>query len=95
MGKVIELTVHRNTRQRRQFREVRSQLRSAANRLPAGTVGYALVTWDCNTRTKSKWDTGRTMPGDVVPEFIKRVMVRTIAMDDARDIIHPTEPDDA
>lgn len=95
MGKVVNLTVHRNTRDQRQFRYVRGQLRQGAKELPAGTVGYALVTWDAGCNAKTTWDTAGTMPSDVMPDYVRRVMLRTIAKDDARNLIFPRKPDDA
>ena len=92
----VNLTVHRNTRGRQEARRVRDDLKRNARSLGQleGVAGWAMVAWDTGWNYKVFWDTNNTMPGNVVPEFVKQSLLREVGRSDAQAILDPVPPDD-
>lgn len=89
MRTIEKLSVHRNTCLQRKAKKARKDLMRAARDL-ANTMdiaGFAIVVWNKDWGHRTKWDAAKTMPGNVVPEFVKRAILRDAGRDDARDIL--------
>ncbi len=93
---VVNLTVHRNTLARREARRARDGLNRNARNLGKmeGIKGWSIVVWDADWNYKTAWDSNSTMPGNIMPEFIKRSLLREVSRSDAQDILDPVPPDD-
>lgn len=79
MAKVVNLSVHINTRDKRRRRRGWEFLRSDVNKQRNDVDGYALVTWN----TKGAWDTSFYVGSNVVglnnmPEYVKIALLRSI-----------------
>lgn len=81
-AKPIQLSVHKNTAEKRRMRRVGNDLVSDAKRHQRKdhTAGYAIVTWDERWNVDVTWNTGRTMPSLCVPEFCKNALIREMNM---------------
>lgn len=95
MSKTVNLSAHRNTLAKRKRREVRQDFLDAAKSQLSGEIaGYAIVTWDQDWNGSAVWACNRTMPGDVMPEYVKRVIERCVGVNDIKNLLNP-EKDDA
>ncbi len=84
------LSVHKNTRQRRESKRLRLELKAAVSDLSQmqNISGFALVVWDEDFQSRAKWDSyGSKLPGTLVPELAKQTISRTIALMDAEDLM--------
>ena len=84
------LTIHKNTKQQRESKEIRKSLISEAKELAKlqNISGYAIVVWNDECAANCDWwSSPPHMPGLVVPEFVKKVLERAIAQSDVNDII--------
>lgn len=92
MTKILSLSVHRNTQQQRISKSVRDGLMRDARDL-ANTkdiAGYAIVVWTKDWDHRTLWESGKTMPGNVLPEFCKGAILREMMRDDARKVLDST-----
>lgn len=88
MPKTVNLSAHRNTLTQRKRREVRRDfLDSAKSQLSGEIAGYAIVTWDKSWNGSAVWACNGTMPGDVMPEYVKRVIERCVGVSDAKTLL--------
>lgn len=85
--KPTNLSVHRNTRNQRDRHRVSNALRNMAKTLTVGKqiAGFALVVWDEEWSANAFWDTGRNMPGVIIPDFTKEVIQTTMQRMNAGD----------
>ena len=90
MGNVVRLSVHRNTKAKRKRRETRDTLRKCA-RGHSRVAGYVLISWDENLNTQTSFDTGGTVPINLMPDFIKTALTRLMIQ---REMSPATAPDD-
>ena len=51
-------------------------------------AGYALVVWNRQRESLAYWSTGAVMPGDAMPDFVRRVLQRTTGIRDAQDTVN-------
>lgn len=97
--RVVSLTVHRNTRERRQRHAVSENLvtfaRSMARR--KDIEGFAIVTWeDGGQVADAAWmaTPGSPILSSVMPEFVKETIARKRDMQTAMDHIYGVPPED-
>ncbi len=84
MAEIINLTVHKNTRDQRRARWKRKDLEHAAKRQGRDTVmldGYCLVTWDKNGDSDVDWQSGH-MRSSNLAEYVKTTIQRAIGKRD-------------
>lgn len=88
MNKVVNLSVHRNTREKKKRREVSDALMRNAKNLagPKDINGFSLVVWYGDGSTACSWRRGM-LPHNVIPEHTKRALERRFNKLDARDEI--------
>ena len=81
----VNLTVHRNTVEKRRRRRAFDSLESAVRyeRKEGDMVGYALVTWDKDLKAEANWYAGERLTGVLIPEFARAQLVRKIGEMDA------------
>jgi hypothetical protein len=81
MAKVTNLTLHKNTVEKRQKRERAKGLCREAERMvrEADLRAYAVVGIDANGEAHAVWDTGAIMPMWAFPAVIGRVLEMDIA----------------
>ncbi len=93
---ILNLTVHRNTRARQQARYSRKRFYRDFRGLEKmeGIKGWAIVVWDKDWNFRTDWESGGTMPGNVLPEFVKQALLREVGLVDARSLLNPEQPDD-
>ncbi|MGI9489091.1 MAG: hypothetical protein ACR2RF_25040 [Geminicoccaceae bacterium] len=91
---VVNLSVHKNTRERKEKRRVKNNLKSDMKFLLSNDIaGYAIVTWNRDWDGEAVWCCDKTMPGDVMPQYVKRVLERCTGVKDAKDAIWgPEDP---
>lgn len=77
MAKVLNLTVHRNTRQARQARAMGADMASAAKKMAQDRkiIAYAVVACDVNGEWTTAWDTGAHLPMRVFPYAVMDTLV--------------------
>ena len=82
--KVVSLSVHRNTAQRRRERQVSRDLISDAKKIAGrkDVSGYAIVAWDSNTDADVSWSYTKEINCSILPEFVKTSIIRKLAMID-------------
>lgn len=82
------LTIHKNTKQQRESKQVRKDLIHASKDLAKLSYikGYAIIVWDEDYTARAEW-CSNNLPGTLVPEFIKQVTTRVIHNMDVNDII--------
>ena len=86
--KPVKLSVHRNNRAQKERQRVRNAFREDTKSIVRGEIdGYAIVTWTKDWDGEAIWHCGGTMPGDVMPEFVKRVIQRATGIRDARNAV--------
>ena len=51
-------------------------------------AGYALVTWNRQRDAVAYWESGPVMPGDAMPDFVRRILQRTTGIRDAQDVVN-------
>ena len=80
---IVRLSVHKNNRIQRKRKELKQQLRYCMNQSlgSVDALGFALVVWDEEGKSSVYWNTNGTMPGVVVPDFVRNVIVMKQAMD--------------
>lgn len=90
----VNLTVHKNTRAKRQAREVTNDFLLDVRSLcrSKDIDGYVVVAWDSDQKATAHWNSG-SLPGALVGEFAKRCVERTIAIRDAEKVF--SNPEDA
>lgn len=74
--KPLSLTAHRNTKARRQRKQLRTEMvkavKNMASRHPI--VGYVLIGFDRNANAYAAWDTGKAIPLWAMPGYVEKVM---------------------
>ena len=84
------LTVHKNTAKQRRANKVREELIKEAKYIAKleDISGFAIVAWNEDCTGLCHWkSTKPVMPGLVVPEFVKRILLREMQNDDTNLII--------
>ncbi len=96
---VVNLSVHRNTLDKRRRRETLADLQSCVRRerRHSDMIGYALVTWDRELRARINWIADKTMPAVMIPDFVRRQILREIGIYDAEEAVRNMfdAPDDS
>lgn len=89
MTKIKSLSVHKNTKEQRRRKELRSELIDAAKYSvkDSGISGYCIVVWDKNNSYEAYWESGH-LPGDLVGEYVKNAVNRKISIMDAESIMY-------
>ena len=90
MTKPVNLTVHRNTVEKRRRREALDGLESCIRheRKENDIAGFALVTWDKNLLASAMFHSaGTKLTGALIPEFAKAQLARKIGDLDAERLI--------
>ncbi len=87
--RVVSLSVHRNTKDKRQSRAVASRLLADAKRQirDSKIIGYALVSWDKDNNALNDWDTGKAFPSALMPEFVRANLQRSLGQIDAEHVV--------
>lgn len=87
MSKVVSLSVHRNTVQRRKERAASRSLVSDAKIMAQAkdVAGYAIVVWNRDTDADVSWMYTNDINCSVMPEFVKGALQRRISMKDKED----------
>ena len=81
MADLVRLSVHRNTKDQRARRQVRSNLRGDAGSIARHDVaGYAIVAWDRDGRTQwTSFDPGvSSVTPRAVPDFVRSTLEVTL-----------------
>ena len=91
---MIRLVFDRDKRLNRDTR--REILRAVRNhfRDQPKLVGFALTTWSSDMYAKSSWATNGTIPGALVPDYVRQNMTRTIHREDIEDVVFGPPPDE-
>lgn len=86
--KPVNLTVHRNTRERKKRHEASNFLVKDAKRASAGKNidGYVIVTWDKEQAATPCWKCG-SVPQRSLPDFVRGVLQSKFSMDDAEYVV--------
>lgn len=75
-NKPLSLTAHRNTRARRERKQLRTDMvraaRDMASRHPV--VGYVLIGFDRNANAYASWDSGKVIPLWALPGYVEKCM---------------------
>ena len=82
--------IHKNTKERREAKQVRKALISDAKNLSQheGISGYSIVVWNRDCASDCSWQsTPPMMPGLVVPEYSKKTLERALRNSDVNSII--------
>lgn len=85
----VNLSVHRNTKERRERKVIAEYLRRSAREESTAhdLGGFLLVTWDRDARVgMARWHLGRMSP-NLAGEFVKRKFDRTISDMDAAEVL--------
>lgn len=85
------LTVHKNTTKQRRAKKVRAELLHEAKYLAKlkDISGFAIVAWNEDCTALCSWkSTAPVMPGLVVPEFTKQILLREMHCSDTNLIIN-------
>lgn len=84
---VVNLSVHRNTRDQRRAKRQRKNLVNCARSLAreGDIAGWAMVVWNKDWDTRSEWEAAGTMPDNNMSEFVKRSIERRMSKEDAKD----------
>ena len=91
---VARLVFDRDERRRRKTRKaIIDAVRDHFATMP-NLAGFALTTWESDMTAKSSWTTNGTIPGSLVADFVRTDMIRTLAIDDARDLLDDPPKDD-
>lgn len=71
-SKVVQLSVHKNTKARRERRELRADMVRAASAMGSleNLAGYVLIGIGRNGAAYAAWDTGRAIPVWSVPSLV-------------------------
>jgi hypothetical protein len=88
--RVVSLTVHKTNLARRRQRQARHDVASAAKRLASrnpGMVGYAVFVWREDGGGDVAWDCRDVVPCELLGDFCKRGVDRSLSRIDARDIM--------
>ena len=82
--KVVSLSVHRNTLQKRRERIASRNLVSDAKAMARrkDVAGYAIVAWAKNTDADVAWCVTDEVNCSVMPEFVRGAIQRKISMED-------------
>lgn len=77
MGKVANLSVHRNTAKRRARKTMRSEMLASAKAISerADVAGYVIVGICKGGNACAAWDTGQAIPLWSLPGFVHSVML--------------------
>ena len=89
MSSPVSLTVHRNTKRRRQRKELRKEMMDEARRKSCfeNLAGFVIIVWDDESATASAWNCGDAFPGILLPAFARATLTRDIGIMDAEDIV--------
>ena len=90
MSNLVNLTVHRNTVEKRRRRRALDCLESFVRRerKEGDMAGFALVTWDKDLKAGAAFYTGdEGLAGVLVPEFAKMQLLRKIGDIDAERVV--------
>lgn len=85
MSKIVSLSVHRNTAEKRRLRKVSDRLISDAKIMAKAkdVDGYAIVAWNKDTDADVSWSYTREINCSVMPEFVRGAIRRKISMLDS------------
>ena len=92
---MTNLTVHKNTKEQRERKELRELLIHDAKSLAKNSSisedidGYAIVVWDKEGSAQAEWISGN-IPTSLIGEFFKQTISRTLVSMDATDIMKGT-----
>lgn len=70
MKKIVSLTVHKNTLEKRKGREKRQEMVRTAKTLCPNMKGYAMFAWDKDGSVYATYDTGMVVSPCVLPHMI-------------------------
>lgn len=90
MKSPVNLTVHRNTVEKRRRRQALDDLESCVRheRKSNDMAGFALVTWDKDLKATAQFHTdGRRLTGALVPDFARAQLARQIGDIDAERVV--------
>lgn len=94
----VNLTVHRNTVEKRRRREVAASLLREARDLRGDMDGFALVSWRNDGSSRCEWATG-DLKLNTVPDFARTALIRSISKSDCAGLINHAmgfdDPDDS
>ncbi len=94
-NKTVSLTVHRNNRDQRERKRVRTMFRDDVKKISAipDIAGYAVVAWDKDRGYQANWYTPKDgpMPGAAMPDFIRFSLQKEITKADMRRTLWPSD----
>lgn len=84
MSKVANLSVHRNTKERRKRRQTSDRLVNSARNATSdkNVSGYVLLSWDEELTCHVDWVQG-SVPQRALPDFARGVLQSKFSMDDS------------
>lgn len=93
MAKVVNLTVHRNTLQRRRARELGREMAHDAAKMgrERHIIAYAVVACDVNGAWTTAWDTGSHIPMWAFPYAVMDTLISS-QIDVVEDFKAPLKP---
>lgn len=89
---MTDLTVHKNTLERRKRKETREEVIDAARQLAKDSPvsekinGYVVMVWDEDNAADAYWS-GGNIPTSLIGEYFKITMARMIAKRDAGELL--------
>ena len=89
---MVNLTVHKNTLEKRKRKDVREWLIRDAKHMAKNSAvsdkisGYAILAWSDDHESDTCWMSGN-IPTQLIGEHFKQTMARKLAMEDARAIV--------
>ena len=84
-GKIVNLTVHKNNRDRIEDRRASRNLVLDAKAMARrkDVHGYAIVSWDRDQNADVSWSVTKRVSCNIMPEFVSGALRRKISMEDA------------
>lgn len=92
-NKPVSLTVHKNTLEKRRARNFRNQFLADAKMLANSRAldGYSITVWDKDMDAQSQFDTGKTIPAAIIPDFVGSNLKRLMGIIDAQGALGPDD----
>ncbi len=96
MVKPVSLSVHRNTQARRKQKELSKQIVQDVKRMASqkNISGYVIMVWNKDWGYRCTWDSGGSMPANVIPEFTKVSLLRELNKYDMELVLNGLPPED-
>lgn len=89
MPEPVNLSVHRNTRDRRARSDRRKQLLEDAKELSRNEIaGYVILVWSADWTSHAHWDMGESLPAGLLPVFSEEILRRHLGIRDATSVVH-------